>query len=118
MNFIEQKKEMIITLNDYLDKLIPGIEDMVNAFYEGNDKYACDKLSLITDGLQWCMRVIEATKDITKLTDETEQLAEHFNTIVEGLENEDFILVADIFNYEVNDILKSIKENLVGIIAA
>ena len=43
-------------------------------------------------------------------------IIEHFNIIVESLENEDYILIADILNYEIspllNDLINLIKESI------
>ena len=98
----QEKIEIIVTLNDYLNKLIPGINDMVNHFYEGNESFALEKL-------KWCIRVLNITEDILDLNDEVETLGENFTSIVEALENEDYILVSDLFNYEVKELLENVK---------
>ena len=82
---------------------------MVNHFYEGNESFALEKLTVICDGLKWCIRVLNITKDILDLNDQVEALGENFTSIVEALENEDYILVSDLFNYEVKELLENVK---------
>ena len=108
----QEKNEALVMLNGYLDRLIPGIDEMVNNFYEGNESFALEKLTVICDGLQWSLRVLNVTKDVIELGDKVDSLVEQFNSIVEALENEDYILVSDLFNYEVKDLLQTIKEEI------
>lgn len=107
-----EKAEVIQSVYEYVGKLIDGIEKMVNKFYEGADKEGCEMLSFASEGLEWTVKALELCEDEINMKVELKNLVGIFNNAVEGLENEDYILVADIFSYEVNPILNTIKRVL------
>lgn len=107
-----EKIEVIQSVNEYIGKLINGIEKMIDKFYEGLDKEGCEILSFVSEGLEWTIKALELCEEEINTKDELEKLIESFGEAVNGLENDDYILVGDIFSYEVIPALNDIKNKL------
>ena len=84
--------------------------------YEGDDKIAFEGLAFISEELTWIFKGLELTNDIVNMESLNNNIIEHFSIIVESLENEDYILIADILNYEIspllNDLINLIEESI------
>lgn len=105
----------IQTLKDsreYLDKLILGIEEVSRLIQEGNEILGIKKLIPIFDGIEYISNAVSLTKDIQKEKIELDDLNEQLNEILEAFENEDYILIGDLLNYELLPVMESIKERL------
>lgn len=107
-----EKIEVLGSIYEYIGKLIDGIEKMANKFYEGYDKEGCEILSFASEGLEWVIKALEIFKNEINTENQQKALVENFTEINNGLENEDYILVADIFNYEITPLLKAIRKNI------
>lgn len=104
-----EKREVIIDAYEYIGKLLNGIDKMVNKFYEGNDKEGCEILAYASEGLEWLVKALELCGDEVDVKVEIEKLVESISESVQALENEDYILVGDIFNYEISSTLQEMK---------
>lgn len=111
-----EKIEVIQSIYEYIGKLVNGIGKMIDKFYEGSDKEGCEILSFASEGLEWTIKALELCEDEVNAKVELEKLILSFGEVVNGLENDDYLLVADIFSYEVipllNDIKKRVHSNL------
>ena len=111
MNSLNEKKEVLKSIRDGIENINLYIDGIVNKFYEGDEKIACEGLAFVSEELGWVFKGLELTNDIVNTNEINNNIIEHFNVIVESLENEDYILVADIFNYEIKPLLENlIKE--------
>ncbi|ARC85327.1 hypothetical protein U732_1470 [Clostridium argentinense CDC 2741] len=111
---MERVKDVIITCNEYIDKLKKdGILKLINSIQGGNEEEALTLIPLIADGLQWIIEVVEKTKDIQIEKINTDKLLENLGEINTALENEDYILMSDIFEFEILEELNSIQRLLV-----
>lgn len=109
---MENKKEVLITAYNYIEDLKNGIENLSNAINGGNDEKGVKLIPLICDGLNWLTQVINLTEDIHSGDVSIVELNEKLEEIIEALENEDYILVGDLFNYEIIPILDEIKNKI------
>ncbi|WP_461613059.1 hypothetical protein [Clostridium sp. Marseille-QA1073] len=111
---MEKVKDVIITCNEYIDKLKKdGILKLINDVQEGNEEEALTLIPLIADGLQWVIEVVEKTKDMQIEKINTNKLLENLGEINTALENEDYILMSDIFEFEIFEELNSIQKLLI-----
>lgn len=108
-----EKIEIIQSVYEYIGRLINGIEIMINKFYEGADKEGCEILSFASEGLEWTIKALELCEEDINTKTELETLLQSFVEAVNALENDDYILVADIFSYEVVPVLNNIKNKLI-----
>nr|WP_152752789.1 hypothetical protein [Clostridium estertheticum] len=98
--------------------LINGIEKVVGYFQAGEDKKGCDLISPITEGLQWMSEALMITKDIHHQEITLQDMNEKLEEIVEAFENEDFILIGDLFQYELKPILVEIQKDINNVTAS
>jgi len=111
---MDKVKEVIITCNEYIDKLKKyGILKLINDVQGGNEEEALTLIPVIADGLQWIIEVIEKTKDIQFEKIDTNKLLGNLEEINTALENEDYILMSDIFEFEIFEELNSIQKLLI-----
>ncbi|MBZ9624575.1 hypothetical protein G9F71_017120 [Clostridium sp. FP2] len=115
---MNDKFDTLKTLSEYMVNLINGIEKAVEYFQAGEDKKGSDLISPITEGIQWMSDALIVTKNIHKQDINLNHMNEKLREIVEALENEDFGLIGDLFQYEltpiIGDIQKTINEVLVS----
>ncbi|AVP54248.1 hypothetical protein K144313037_15250 [Clostridium tetani] len=109
---MEQKSEVLETAKNYIGNLKGGIDSIFNYISQGKEN---DALSLIPDfaeGIEWLSQVLVLTKDVHKKDLNMNELNDLLNEVVEAIENEDYILVGDLFKYEIYEILDQIQQNI------
>lgn len=107
--------EMFDTLkavSEYMVKLINAIEETVECFQGGEDRKGCELIPPITEGIQWITSALMVTIDIHKQNIDFQNINDKLSEIVEALENGDFILIGDLFKYELTPILEDIQKNI------
>lgn len=109
---MENKMEALSDAYNYIDNLKNGIGDLSNAINSGDEKKGVKLIPLISDGIEWLTQVIRLTNDIYKEDVFIGNLNEKLKEIIEALDNEDYILVGDLFIYEISPILDEIKGNI------
>ena len=116
MNNKDKKINLLKTMVESIENINLYMEAIVNKLYEGDDKIAFEGLAFISEELQWIFKGLDITSDIFDSNDIATNILEQFTEIVSAMENEDYILVADMLNYEVKplleELIKSIKETI------
>lgn len=94
--------ELINEYNGYLSNVKSGCEQIVIYLKEENLFKALKMIRDFSEGMLWIEKVEEYlnTQNITTLLD-LKKINEYLIDINEGLENQDFILVSDVFEYEI-----------------
>ncbi|AYD41455.1 hypothetical protein D4Z93_09260 [Clostridium fermenticellae] len=87
-----------------------GINSAVDKFQGGKENEALKLMPLIIDGMQWTAQAVVLTKDLYKKEIELDEFNQKLKEVAEAIENEDYILVGDLFEYEVIPILDDIHE--------
>ncbi|VDG69326.1 Uncharacterised protein [Clostridium carnis] len=108
----KEKIEVLQTANDYMNNLKDGIVNLANMIQEGKEQEAITIIPQVVDGIEWIVQVITLTKEVQKNEIGVEALNDQLQEIIEALENEDYILVGDLFNYEILPILEEIHEGI------
>lgn len=108
--------EALITANEYLDKLKDGINKISIYMQEEKEKEALITITDIIDGIAWIADVIRLTKSSLNSKVDLLELNKFLVEIVEALQNEDFILVGDLFDYEILPILEEIHGEIKSVI--
>jgi hypothetical protein len=114
---MNEQFETLQSVKEYMVNLINGIEKAVEYFQIGEEKKGCDLISPIADGIQWMSEALLLTKDIHHQDIELVAMNEKLKEIVEALENDDFILIGDLFEYELKPIIEDIQRNINKVIA-
>ena len=97
---------------DYLKKLIPGFEQAADLFRTGNEQEANKYYLQILDGIDWFSQVVsvimspdEGETELPDTDDESlevrqKKLTDLMSQMLEANENQDWVLLADILEYE------------------
>jgi len=96
----------------YLKRLIPGIEKAVELFRTGNEQEANQFLIKIIDGMDWFSQVLDTiltAKEISpdtvisgkSIQDRQANLVDFTQQMVNANKNRDWVLLADLLEYEV-----------------
>ncbi|APC41170.1 hypothetical protein [Clostridium estertheticum] len=109
---MNEQFEALKSVKEYMVNLINGIERAVEYFQAGEERKACELISPITEGIQWMSEALMLTKNIHHQDITLQDMNEKLKEIVEAFENEDFILIADLFEYELKPILEDIQKNI------
>ena len=102
----------LVNALDYLKKLIPGFEQAADLFRAGSEQEANKYYLQILDGIDWFSQVIsiimnpdEGKLELLDADDENlqvrqEKLTDLMNQMLEANKNQDWVLLADILEYE------------------
>ena len=97
---------------DYLKKLIPGFEQAADLFRAGNEQEANKYYLQILDGIEWFSQVVSVIMspdegetempdtDVESLEVRQKKLTDLMSQMLEANENQDWVLLADILEYE------------------
>jgi len=97
---------------DYLKKLIPGCEQAADLFRAGNEQEANKYYLQILDGIEWFSQVVsvimspdEGETELPDTDDESlevrqKKLTDLMSQMLEANQNQDWVLLADILEYE------------------
>ena len=97
---------------DYLKKLIPGCEQAADLFRAGNEQEANKYYLQILDGIEWFSQVVSVIMspdegetelpdtDAESLEVRQKKLTDLMSQMLEANENQDWVLLADILEYE------------------
>ncbi len=105
----EQQFEALQTANEYIENLIKGIEDCIKYLRADRVDEGANLIPLIVEGIQWIYDVVRLTKDVQKDEIDEKEIENKFEELVEAIENQDFVLIADLFEYEILPVLNSWK---------
>lgn len=112
-----EKIEVLQTANEYLNNLKNGILRLVELMQQEKDQEANLLIPQISDGIDWILKAVELTRDVQKEYIKSDDINEYLEAILEAMENEDIILVGDLFNYEVLPIIDRIHSDIKRCIA-
>ena len=98
--------------DDYLIRLIPGIKKSIELFRTGNEQEANQFFINIIDGMDWFSQVLDmilAAKEISSDTviggksiqDRQASLVDFTQQMVDANKNKDWVLLADLLEYEI-----------------
>ncbi|AAK80158.1 hypothetical protein BJV85_001680 [Clostridium acetobutylicum] len=110
---MSEKIEALRTALEYIPKLKKGIKDIYESYESGEYEKGAEIITEASDGFQWIINLIALTKDVLKEELDESELTEKFSEVIEAMENEDYILVGDLFQYEVYPIIEN-YENVIS----
>ncbi len=106
---MEQREQLFIetlkTTVEYMDKLIAGIEKFVQ---QSSDIH----LGNILEGLDWTIEAVGTINRYRENAIKEKNINDILNQMLEGIENNDDILIRDILEYEMVPILIDWRKSL------
>lgn len=106
-------------MNNYIYKLKDGISNIVNLLASEQEQEAFNMIVQLTNGLEWINNVFASVKEISNIDFEEvefDEMIESFQnileSIVDSIEDKDYVLLSDILEYELSEIIEKIEKNL------
>ena len=109
---MEQKLEVLETAKNYINNLKQAIDKIYNYISEGKENNAIALIPDFTEGVEWLTQVLVLTKDAHKKDVNIDGLNDTLKEVVEAIENQDYILVGDLFKYEIYEALDEVQKNI------
>ena len=130
IEYIQEIKVEVLTIKDFLNEIfssaeeyllraLPEVEILTNEFYQNSSGHTWEKLQLLLEGLQWLNQMILIVDQEKQKPDNwnhyieySSKLAVELKSLEEGLVNNDNILIADIIQYEINPLMRNLKDEI------
>lgn len=109
---IEQKKEILVTAQEYIAKLEPGLNTSIEFFREGEDAQALNILNNALEGISWLLDTFEVTKDIQSEKIEDYGIKSKLEEMEVALNDIDYIMLSDLIEYEIIPIVQKWRTQL------
>lgn len=103
----QQITEILEETFEYIDRLINGINTVMNGYRSGNEGKAHELMVHVIDGFSWVLEVINATK-LSKNIDIT--INEFLEEMIIAYKNLDYVLLCDLLEYEIIPVLENIRK--------
>ena len=113
---MNEKYELLKTVDEYISKLKIGILECSKLFQSGQTSEGSESVITIIEGLQWIIDAIALTSDIQKEPIDSAGINSKLNEIIDAFKNEDYILIGDLFEYEILPMLTDWQEKINKII--
>ena len=111
MNYKKEKLDLVKSMVEGIENINLYIDAIVNKFFEGDEKIACEGMAFVSEELQWVFKGLDIISDMVNIYD-INNISQQIVGIIEAMENEDYILVGDLLNYEVKPLLEQLIEIL------
>lgn len=101
-NMQKQLSELSLSYLQYLSKVSNGVQIITDNLKNGNTSLALSQLVDFSEGIEWLIsatKILEENKISTALN--LNKLIGFLKLINEGLEKKDYVLVADVLEYEI-----------------
>lgn len=103
--------EVMESYNEYLNNIEKGIEYIATSLREDKINDGLLAIKDFSGGMLWLSEASELMKKNGAIAElGIEQLQEFLIEINEGLEKQDYVLVADLFEYEIAPFFKEVKQ--------
>lgn len=112
MEQIDLKNEVIESIKAYLSRLIPGVENTVNLLRITGEDGVLEDLSDIFEGLEWLIEAVALTTDAVEEPLDISGVTAILPEMLDSLENTDYVVLADLLEYEIMPILVDWFERL------
>lgn len=107
---MNEVNDVIESYNEYIDKLPNGIMTIANTIREDKVTEALRMILDFSEGVSWLVQATQLLQaNNVKVEFETEKIQEFLEEINGGLEIQDFVLVADLFEYEISPFFEEVK---------
>lgn len=113
---MNEKYELLKTVDEYAAKLKIGILECSKLFQSGQTSEGSESVITIIEGLQWIIDAIALTVDIQKEPIDSVEINSKLYEIIDAFKNEDYILIGDLFEYEILPILTEWQEKISNLI--
>jgi hypothetical protein len=115
--------ELLLSAESYIKRAIPEINRVVDEFYQGPTESTWDKFEQILEAMQWILQMVETIdknehlprnwEDFLRVTMDLKQ---EMLELESALKNTDYVLTADIIQYELVRLLQELEQEITNTI--
>ncbi len=109
-DFLKEKVDMLKEGLEYMERVVELVDETCSKLRK---KEGIETIGQLSEGLMAIIQIVDYTKRITDIEIDEDNLTGFVSDMVDGMENGDFNLIADIIEYEV----KPLYEEWSGIFA-
>jgi hypothetical protein len=110
---MDKKTQLFLDTIEHLEYVM-GITNKIVGNFAANKEFEANNYILkFIDEINITIEAINITKDMQTNSIDTNEINEALNPIIEALENQDFVLISDLFEYEIFPILERWKDELI-----
>ena len=113
MNRDTEKRELLTGMVGFLGDFEGGIRQTVSLFQEGSIEKARQNTIQVIDGLGWIMEAIAVLQDMVEI--DVTQLTATLEQLQISLENDDDVMISDLFENELLPVLAKWKQRMLEI---
>lgn len=107
----EQINEVVTSYNEYIQNIAPGSMKIAEHLRRDEVQEALQMILQFSEGMGWLVQASELLNHkAIKVGLEVEQIHEFLNEINNGLEIQDYVLVADMFEYEIAPFFEEVTQ--------
>lgn len=114
----QMASELQQSLNEYLDRSIPVMGKLVDSFYRGASAEGWDGFSNLAEGLQWILGALQTLAQYSDeeaaayYTEVQEKIASVLEELMDAIEAQDTVTIADTIQYEIVETLAELKQKV------
>lgn len=112
----KEKLDVLNTAKEYMNNLNSAMIKSSEYLQNGDYFNGTNLIVSITDGLEWIVQLITLRKDIYEEDMEVNKFIDNIKEVVEAFENEDYILIGDLLQYEISPIIEEYNNKTVLIL--
>lgn len=106
-------QETLDSCQEYIPKLIKAVSATAYKIQSGNEADGVLIMSSIFEGLQWVIDAVQGLKNNGHLLEiDISNITDHLKELEEALKIRDYVLVADLFEYEIGPALQTWLGNI------
>lgn len=101
--------ETMETYNEYTNNIVVGCNNIVDSIRKNDTQTALQLISQFSEGVTWLINVnkrLDKLGYVNKL--DNENIIEFLISVNDGLEIKDFVLVSDMFEYEIKPFFQNV----------
>lgn len=110
---MDKKIQLFLDTIEHLEYVMDITKKIVENFAANKEFEANNFILKFIDEINITIEAINITKDMQTNSIDTNEMNEVLNPIIEALENQDFVLISDLFEYEISPVLERWKEELI-----
>ena len=108
-------EEVVSSYNEYLTKIVSGSMTIADTLRSDQVSDAMQMILNFSEGMGWLADASNLLKqNQVEVTLDVEKIHDFLNEINTGLENQDYVLVADMFEYEIAPFFQEVQPIIEG----
>ena len=109
---MKEKLEILLEAFNYIERFDKVINEQIAKLEENDITDIYTIIEQMAEGIEWLLGVFKITEDIQLQKVEGQKINVVIKNIIDALENKDFILIKDTFEYELIPQLREWKDDL------